>query len=192
MQAAVGADVSLLDDVRVIVAIITAAAAFVLWVLKTILDFARSILQRRNEVLGIMHAFKAEFETEQDVIEDAEGRTEWDVIIDQLRADASFVPFVTVEDTDAFGPKHRVPEIRRLPAAVQGPVIRAYRLDAMVDAVLHDMQSDRFAKLSAERKIQVLENLKGILSQWSTANREAVMSLDRAIGLQKRTWRALA
>ena len=179
-------------DVRVVAAVISAAVAFAVWALKSVLEFAGGVRRRRNDVLGTLQSFRAEFLVSLDISDVAAQQTRWDDIIARLRADPSFVPFITVEDTDAFSAKNRLEDLRRLPAEAQAPIIRAYRIDAMVNAVLHDLQTDRFRLLEPDRKIMVLTALKEKLHQSSQAQHGAVMVLDQAVARQRRYWRPLA
>ncbi|NNG04506.1 MAG: hypothetical protein HKM95_10455 [Inquilinus sp.] len=184
-------EAALLDDPRVVAALISFSAAVLLWSFSKLVDFLATVWRYNEEIANMAAALRAEIDANIEAQKSVNRRNIVEIGA-RLDEDPKFVPYVSVERD--LNPIFRElqGDIVRLPYSAQGAVMRYYKLDSFIDSILKDMQTDRFAALEADRKKSLLDNLAKTMRRSTTASKEATERLDQVIATYRhRPWPVL-
>ena len=178
-------------DPRVGAAAITAVAALTVWMLTQVVNLWLRIRDRRSLILKSARSLLADLETDQRIGGASTTPEMFDALTDRLIKDPDFVPYVTFERLSDGSAMDMMARIAKLPSRYQSRIKEYFRLSNMVSNILEDMTSERFAKITGDRKKLVLEGLQDRSSRAADACSLAIQSLKDLIRSQESSWRPL-
>ncbi len=178
-------DTALLDG-KASAAVITAAAALIVWLLTQFRGMIEARDARRNAQMAIARVLKAEIAV-NNAARQRSARS-FDDAIKMLREKPDYQPYVSVEAEKNPIFEQYLSELSRLPEEVVGPVVDYYKHDGFLNSVMQDMTTSRFAGLESERKIRLLTYLNSeLIKPYDEKANDAIRHLDAFIQSRKRS-----
>ena len=171
-------------DSRVTSALIGALVVAVGWFATGLRERRGARRARRQRVSDLRIALAAEIEVYVSALRLFDLEEQWLRIVGRMEADPGYVPAIPTERNDVVF-LALIEEVRLLPEAAIGPVVRYYSQLFAIGAIVGDLRSELFREMDQPERIEMYTDYIGLKLEALERGEVAVAAL-RASGSRRR------